>query len=106
MEKELTTKRQRFSRNLAMLIDFALCLGYQVELAQVYVEATKPLPRPETLHYLGLAADLHLYRNGAYCREQKTYYKLALYWRYLYPQNHWGADLPGNGCMYHFQQSL
>ena len=89
---ELYKKRIRFTAHLAQLIDFiGRQAGYTVALAP---DGLKHMPH--SLHYLGLAADLNIYRDGVYLRETADYQFAGYFWHSLDEDCVWGGDF-GDG---------
>ena len=94
----LSEKRSTFTRVLAALISRAGALGYDVALDQVkrtqreadaYAEAGRGISN--SLHTLGLAADILAYRNGNYLSYSEDYRKLGECWESLHPLCRWGG---------------
>lgn len=100
MSETLSEKRCRFTRELALLIQFANGLpGHAVAAdqvmrpkAQALVEAAEGDGIPNSLHTLGLAVDLILYVNGVWQRDSEPYRVLGSYWRGRAPDHCWGGD--------------
>jgi len=96
----LAEKRQTFTANLAKLIDWATTEpDHAVALDQVKrtpaeaaANAAAGSGIKNSLHLLGLAADLLLYVNGQYRYASEDYYDLGQYWKSLHPDNCWGGD--------------
>lgn len=104
IDEDISIKRRRFTSHLALLIEYAKKLGYEVELGEVFVSSidSKPLPKQEKLHYLGLAAKIHLFRLDSYLSDFTHYQDLAEFWKKLHDKNTWG----GNYNVTHFQHEL
>lgn len=50
-----------------------------------------------SVHQLGLAVDLKLFKDGVYLTRSEDYKPLGDYWKTLAPDCRWGGDFPGDG---------
>lgn len=98
MSETLSTKRCRFTSQLARLVVWAESQGLSVALDQVKrtqseadANAASGLGISDSLHRLGLAADILLYRNGIYQAHTEDYHPLGVYWESLSPDARWGG---------------
>lgn len=98
MIETLSQKRCRFTAQIAQLIEHALSLGLGVALDQVkrtQAEATANASSgagiANSLHLLGLAADLNLYRGDLYLPSTAEHLPLGTYWESLSPGSCWGG---------------
>lgn len=87
MSLTLGEKRKLFMKMLPRLLDKALDLGYEVEggellrpqaTADYYASIGKGISR--SLHRLGLAIDLLLFRDGVYLQLTEDYRDLGEWW--------------------------
>ena len=62
---------------VADLIVFAYDSGYELTFGDAYAKTGH---RKESLHYIRLAIDLNLFRNGAYLTSTADHLPLGLYW--------------------------
>ena len=46
----------------------------------------------KSLHLIGLAMDINLWRNGVYLTDSVDYQVLGTYWKSLHPLCRWGGD--------------
>lgn len=99
MAETLGEKRCRFTQDLAKLIQKAKDFGYDVALDQVKrtqaeadANAASGVGIKNSLHLLGLAADLLLYRDGIYLTKDVGYEILGQWWKALSPDHRWGGD--------------
>lgn len=82
----MTLREQRcaFTKALANLILFAYQNGYEVALDEVTERLTAKDPTSDhmkgSLHHLGLAADVLLYRDGVYLEKTEDYTILGKWW--------------------------
>lgn len=96
----LNTKQFKFSKYLAKLILFAIELGYDVVVAEVYRSPEEQRRhyekgRTKTLnskHMQKLAVDLIIFRNREYLTLSDDYKQLGYYWKSLDTKNVWGGD--------------
>lgn len=99
--KEMTLREQRcvFTRLLALLIAYAVSRGWEVSLeevkrslAQANANAASGAGISNSLHLIGLAADLNLYINGVWQQSSEAHRELGTYWKSLHPLARWGGD--------------
>ena len=62
---------------VADLIVFAYDSGYELTFGDAYAKTGH---RKESLHYIRLAIDLNLFRNGVYLTSTADHLPLGLYW--------------------------
>lgn len=81
---KLSEARCAFSQCLAELVIAAHVMGYSVAFDEVTVHLTPKNPtgnhKPNSNHYVGLAGDLTLYREGLYLTDTLEYEKVGLAW--------------------------
>ncbi len=99
----LREARCLFTRNVARLVDRAFYLGYEVAFGEVtrdqrvaVLNAKAGKGIGNSLHLLGLAVDLHLYRNGKYLALTQDHAELGTFWKGLDQRNRWGGDFQEN----------
>lgn len=95
----LSQKRCRFTFAIARLIDWANSEGIDVALDQVKrmqaeanANAAAGRGISNSLHLIGLAADLLIYVDGVYQTDGPLYEKLGRYWKTLSVDCCWGGD--------------
>jgi hypothetical protein len=83
----------------ALLIVYAISMGYEVgwgealrKQEQADANASAGIGIKNSLHLLGLAVDLKLFRDGFYLTDSKSYAQLGEYWKSLDPLCCWGGD--------------
>jgi hypothetical protein len=89
-------KRRLFSRLFAGLILWAVEQGYEVAIDDV---KCRDGHRKNSLHYIGLAGDLNLYRDGKYLWRTPDHLPLGDKWKSMHPLCCWGGDF-GDGNHY------
>ena len=94
----LSQKRCRFTQDVARLIVEAKRRGFECALDQVkrtHIEANANAASgagiSNSLHLLGLACDLLLYRGGQYLTDTGSYLSLGEYWESLGAGYAWGG---------------
>lgn len=94
----LSQKRCRFTDQLMDLLTYAKSQGYDAAIDQVkrtQVEANANAEHGvgivHSLHLLGLAGDLLLYKQGVYLDKSEAYEFLGVYWEGLSPDARWGG---------------
>ena len=94
----LGEKRRKFTRDLSDLIAYAFAEGYEVQLEEVLRRKTVAEENAKTgvgiansLHLIGLAADLSLFINGQYQSDSAAYTQLGLYWERMGDDHKWGG---------------
>ena len=75
----LVDKQSRFLLMLSCLIQTASQMGYQVTPG-CFRCALKGHHMPNSLHYIGLAADLNLFKDGKYLTKTLDYRPLGKMW--------------------------
>lgn len=95
----LSQKRCRFTQDVSALIQQAKKYGFDCALDQVkrtQAEATANAASgagiSNSLHLLGLAVDLLLYKDGVYQTDSAAYAPLGTWWRSFSAFHCWGGD--------------
>lgn len=98
----LGQKQEIFARNYALLILWVYKKGQALRLkelhrpkvtAEYYASIGKGIKN--SLHGLGLAADIVLSIDGKVTFKVDDYEKLGTHWKSLHPDNRWGGDFRG-----------
>ena len=89
---ELLEKKLKFTNHFSVLIQFAIAMGYQIAFDKEHCEHM-----PASLHYLGLAKDILLYKKGVYLKDTADYRFLGNFWKSLDKDCRWGGDFL-DGC--------
>lgn len=90
----LGQRQEEFSILLAKLISFAYERGYKIRMGDVLAKDGHKL---NSNHYIKLAADLNLFRNGKYLTRSEDHKELGEYWESL--GGSWGGRF-GDGNHY------
>lgn len=95
----LREARCAFTRCLAELIRWATEEGYEVAINEVLrdrrvaeLNAKQGVGIANSLHLVGLAADLNLYEGGVFAVTTEEHRPLGTYWKGLHPLARWGGD--------------
>jgi hypothetical protein len=98
MIESLAEKRCRFTALIGKLIEHANALGFGVALDQVKrtqaeadANAVSGAGITHSLHLLGLAADINLYRGALYLPSSADHLPLGTFWESLAPDACWGG---------------
>jgi len=94
----LRETQSHFVLMLGMLIKFAYQHGYELTLGEGYVSSGTGHMKG-SLHYIKLAQDLNLFKDGEYLTETKDYEELGKYWELL--GGAWGGRF-GDGNHFSF----
>ena len=95
----LGEKQELFSELLARLIAWAYARGYRVRMGETWrspetaaAMAAQGKGIKNSLHTLKLAADLNLFRAGAFLSDSAAHAPLGAFWKSLHPLARWGGD--------------
>lgn len=91
----LREARAEFTRLIPRLIDKAFELGFEAGIDEATERLTVKDPTSDhmvgSLHHLGLALDLILWKNGEWQDKSEQYTELGLFWESLHPLCKWGG---------------
>lgn len=94
----LVQKQDEFAGMVALLIQQARSLGYQVSLGEAWrtpeqatANAVTGKGTRDSLHISRLAIDLNLFRNGVYLQATGDHRELGEWWENLDPRCRWGG---------------
>jgi hypothetical protein len=94
----LSQQRRLFAKNLGELIDFIYARGNECEIEEVKrthsqadANAASGAGIANSLHLIGLAADISLFVAGEFTTEIEDYRPIADYWCSLHETNRWGG---------------
>jgi len=73
----LREKQSKFVGMVVQLIEFAHEIGYELTFGDA---CAKTGHKNNSLHYIRLAIDLNLFKDGVYLTETKDHEPLGLYW--------------------------
>lgn len=95
----LREQQSLFMRLLPRLIDFAYDNGYELTGGQLLrtqseanANAASGAGIKNSLHRLGLAIDLNLFKDGKFLTTSDNHRPLGEYWKSLHPLCRWGGD--------------
>lgn len=86
---KLGKKQERFSLLLSQLIAFIYSMGYQVRMGDVFAHNGH---MENSNHYIKLAADLNLFKDGVYLTKTEDHEIFGEYWKSLDDLCRWGGD--------------
>lgn len=89
----LGEKQELFTRCLIELLLIMHNRGFQVRMGQVErsVEEATRLGKPNSVHTLRLAADLHLFQGGVYLQNTADHAPFGGFWESLNELCRWGG---------------
>ena len=73
----LRQKQSKFVRMVALLIQFAYQQGYEITFGDAWANSGH---KKNSNHYIRLAIDLNLFRNGKYLTSTKSHEPLGEFW--------------------------
>lgn len=98
-------KRVKFTHCLAILIIQMVQRGYEVAIDEATERLTAKDPTSDhikgSLHHVGLAADLNLYKDGTWLSRTTDHLEFGVFWESLDPACSWGGRF-GDGNHYSF----
>lgn len=94
-------KQSLFIKLLARLIDKAYELGYELTGGDLFSLESYLAHKINSLHYIRLAIDLNLFRDGVWLRASADHRPLGEFWESLHPLCRWGGRY-GDGNHYEF----
>lgn len=111
MPSDLLKAQWRFTKAVALLLQYASYRGYEVtlseayrpkETAELYAEQGRGIS--DSAHCLRLAIDLNLFRDGLYLTQTEDYAELGDFWKIL--GGVWGGNFKTRNDGNHFQMVL
>lgn len=95
----LGEKRREFTKHLGLLIVWLYENGYEAQIeeakrsqAQADANAASGAGIKNSLHIIGLAADISIFKDGIYLHNVDDYRPAGEYWKSLHSENAWGGD--------------
>ena len=85
---ELVEKQIKFTQNVSLLIQYAICIGYQVVIADA-ARMDRRGHKKKSKHYEKLAIDLDVFRENKPLESPEHSFKLGLFWESL--EHVWGG---------------
>ena len=87
----LRQKQSKFARMAALLILYAYEKGYELTFGDTWSQPQYNAHIKNSNHYIRLAIDLNLFKNGRYLRDTKDHKELGEFWESLHINNRWGG---------------
>ncbi|MEO0166595.1 MAG: M15 family metallopeptidase [candidate division WOR-3 bacterium] len=84
----LREKQSLFVKLVAQLILWAYEQGYELTFGDAYAQSGH---KPNSNHYIRLAIDLNLFKDGKYLTQTEDHKLLGEYWESLHPLCRWGG---------------
>jgi len=88
---KLSEAQQIFCLNIASLIIWAYDQGYKLTFGESF-NAAGIGHMENSNHYIRLAQDFNLFKNGEYLTASDDYKLLGAHWKTIHPLNRWGGD--------------
>ena len=95
----LREKQSKFVRMVSALIDFAYEQGYELTFGDTYAKSGHT---GNSLHYIRLAADFNLFKDGKYLTETVDHQELGEFWESI--GGSWGGRF-GDGNHYSLEHN-
>lgn len=96
---ELLDRQFLFSRSVPLLLHRIEFEGLQYKLGEIErkpgqaaLNAAAGIGISNSLHLLGLAIDVHLFKDGVYLTDSSAHYKFGQFWKSLTSLHRWGGD--------------
>jgi hypothetical protein len=87
---KLRPRQSEFAKKLALLILFAFEAGYEVTISDVQSFPKHKRHRRGSFHYKRLAADINLFKDGVYLKNNLDHLLLGEFWKSI--GGTWGGD--------------
>lgn len=84
----LRQKQSRFMQLLGILVNYIYASGYEITGGDLKAHGGH---MNGSLHYIGLAIDLNLFKDGKYLKKTEDHEKFGLFWEGLDPNCRWGG---------------
>jgi hypothetical protein len=92
MKETLRQKQSRFVKMIALLINYAYHQGFELTFPDCRLKHME-----NSLHYIGLAIDLNLFKDGVWLKSTEAYTSLGEFWEQL--SGTWGGRFSvKDGC--------
>jgi len=95
----LIEEQQLFMRLLPKLLNKAFELGYEVTGGDLWSKPEYNAHKQNSCHYIRLAIDLNLFKNGIFLATSDAHKPLGEFWESLHPLCRWGGRF-GDGNHY------
>lgn len=83
----LRKKQSRFVKMVALLVQYAELLGYELTYGDTYAQVGH---KPNSFHYKRLAVDFNLFKDGKFLTETSDHEPLGKFWKFI--GGTWGGD--------------
>jgi hypothetical protein len=87
----LQEAQQLFCLNIAKLVIWAYEQGYKLTFGESYDDDGVGHMKHSN-HYIRLAQDLNLFKDGEYLKDSSDYRRLGVAWKTFHSLNRWGGD--------------
>jgi hypothetical protein len=87
----LGEKQRLFVRLIGKLIEWTYAQGYELTFGESFDDDNIGHMR-NSLHYVRLAQDLNLFKDGKWLQKSEDHGPLGAYWKTLNPLCRWGGD--------------
>lgn len=88
---KLSDAQQEFTHDIGKLIIWAYEQGYELTFGESFDDDGVGHMKG-SLHYIRLAQDFNLFKDGVYQTDSEAYRRLGDAWKALRPENRWGGD--------------
>jgi len=87
----LREKQSKFVKMVALLILYAYERGYELTFGDAWSKPEYGAHCKNSNHYIRLAIDLNLFKNGKWLDKTVDHEFLGEFWEQLHPNNRWGG---------------
>jgi len=93
----LRQKQSHFVKMVSLLINFAYMNGYELSFGDAWARSREGVHVPNSCHYIRLAIDLNLFKDGKYLSNTEDHRLLGEFWESI--GGSWGGRF-GDGNHY------
>ena len=76
----LRQKQSKFALMVSLLIQYAYSIGYEITFGDAWAQSGH---KKNSNHYIRLAIDLNLFKDGKYLKSTEDHSLLGKYWEFL-----------------------
>lgn len=87
----LGEKQRLFAKFLPRLLDEIYAQGYEATLGDAWSKPEYKAHKANSNHYIRLAIDLNLFKDGAYLTDTGYHAPFGKFWESLHPLCRWGG---------------
>lgn len=91
LKMKLLDLQQTFVENIAELIFWSYIQGYQLTFGESFDDDGVGHMKNSN-HYIRLAQDFCLFKDGIYLKDSESYKSLGTKWKSIHSLNRWGGD--------------